>query len=73
MKWNIEIKHDTRHRKWHRLSVSMKEPWSTAGRLHACQWAIDNQANPDQVAFRLVCDETGEKIPHMSYATANRP
>lgn len=68
----VEVKHDTRHRKWHRLSVSLKAPMSAVAAQYAWQWAIDNQANSDMVAYALVNKETGERIEHMSNATMNK-
>lgn len=73
MPYAIEIKHDTRHRKWHRLSVSILEPLSSVGAQYAEQWCVDNQANPHQVAFALVDKVTGERIEHLSNAKLNRP
>lgn len=72
MSYAIEIKHDTRHRKWHRLSVSILQPMSSVAAQYAMQWAIDNQANFDQVAYALVHKTTGERIVHHSNATINK-
>jgi len=71
MSWQVEVKHDTKHRKWHRLSVSMKEPLSSVAALHASQYAIDNQMNADCISFALVCRETGERREHASNARIN--
>lgn len=70
--WTVEIRHDTRHRKWHKLSVKFAEPSSCIGSLHASQWAVDNQANPHLIAFALVNVNTGERIEHLSNATINK-
>lgn len=53
MVWEIEVKHDTRHRKWHRLSVLLIEPYLHFAALHADQYAIDHQMNRNQIAFAL--------------------
>jgi hypothetical protein len=54
----------------------MREPLSSVAWQHAQQWAIDNQANPDQVAYALVPDASMgswvERIEHLSNATINR-
>lgn len=71
MSWQVEVKHDTKHRKWHRLRVSMKEPLSAVAALHTMQYAIDNQMNADCISFALVCRETGERIEHASNARIN--
>ena len=69
--WQVEVKHDTKHRKWHRLSVSMKEPLSSVASLYADQYAIDNQMNKDCIAYALVHKATGERIEHASNARIN--
>jgi hypothetical protein len=72
-RYGIEVKHDTKHRKWHRLSVSMKEPWHSEASMHAEQYAIDNQMNKHQIACRLVNMDTGDIYATMlSNATINR-
>lgn len=71
--WAIEVKHDTKHRKWHRLSVSLLQPLSAVAAQYASQYAVDNQMNPHQIAYALVNKTTGERIEHVSNATANRP
>jgi hypothetical protein len=72
MPYAIEVKHDTKHRKWHRLSVSILEPMSSVASQYADQYAIDRQMNPHQIAFRLVHKITGETIEHISNAQANK-
>lgn len=72
MAWQVEIKHDTRHRKWHKLSVRLLEPISAVASLYASQWAVENQANPHQIAFALVNTESGERIEHLSNAKVNK-
>ena len=73
MPYAIEVKHDTKHRKWHRLSVSILEPMSGVASQYADQYAIDRQMNPHQIAFALVNKQTGERIEHMSDAQINKP
>lgn len=72
-RYGVEVKHDTKHRKWHRLSVSMKEPWHFEASMHAEQYALGNQMNKHQIACRLVDLDTGSIFATMvSNATANR-
>lgn len=49
----IEIKHDTKHRKWRRLSVVSLSPHALDGDAYRDQFARDNQMNPDQLAWRI--------------------
>ena len=80
----IEIKHDTKHKKWRRLSVITLSPEALDGDAYRDQFARDNQMNPDQVAWRIL--EVDAKtvgvndgcfvrvVSHKeSAATANRP
>lgn len=80
----IEIKHDTKHKKWRRLSVITLSPEALDGDAYRDQFARDNQMNPDQVAWRIL--EVDSKtvgvndgcfirvVSHKeSAATANRP
>lgn len=79
----IEVKHDSIHRKWQRLSVhmlpAMAELYNRPALEMTCkdylaQYSIDHQMNPHMVAVRAVDDSTGEILfTHVSNATANRP
>lgn len=53
-RFSIDIKHDTKHRSWKRLSVVTLSPEALDGRAYAHQYAIDNQMNVDQLAWRIV-------------------
>ncbi len=78
----MEIKHDTLHRTWHRLSVGLKDVIAEAGnrealqhgcRLHLWQYAVDHQMNHHMLAVRAVKKETGEVIvTYASDAMVNR-
>lgn len=50
----IEIKHDTKHKKWRRLSVITLSPEALDGDAYRDQFARDNQMNPDQLAWRIL-------------------
>lgn len=53
-KFSIDFKHDTKQRKWKRMSVvTLSEAAIDAPALHT-QYCTDNQFNPDQVAYRIV-------------------
>lgn len=53
-RFSIEIKHDTQHRKWRRLSVITLSPKALDGDAYRDQFACDNQMNPDQLAWRIL-------------------
>ncbi len=73
----IEVKHDTKHKKWHRLSASILDacPLDTIKKRcheHLGQYAIDNQMNAGQIAVRAL-DKNGMVIySRESDAEANR-
>jgi hypothetical protein len=60
---NIEIKHDTQHNKWHRLSVRLLDAMgehrnraklALTAVQYMEQYAIDHQMNHDQLSVRVV-------------------
>lgn len=53
-RFSIEIKHDTKHKKWRRLSVVTLSPEALDGDAYRDQFARDNQMNPDQLAWRIL-------------------
>ena len=80
----VEIKHDIKHKKWRRLSVVTLSPDALDGRAYRDQFAIDNQMNPEQLAWRIleidsmtvgIKDDGFIRIVSkmVSNATANRP
>lgn len=71
--WAVEVKIYKRHRKWHRLSVSILQPMSAVAAQYAQQFAADNQVSPGCVAYALVNKVTGERIEHASDAEMNAP
>lgn len=87
MPFVIDIKHDTAHKSWRRLSVSTIAPDRLVQDLdaHLVQYAADHQMNPHQLAGRIVeisVSQLGEKaskapgrihLERPSNATANRP
>lgn len=54
MKFTIELKHDTAHRTWKRLSVVTLSTEALKPQDYLQQYAIDNQMNPDQLAYRVL-------------------
>lgn len=87
MPFVIDVKHDTAHKGWHRLSVSALSPGRLVQDLeaHLIQYAADHQMNHHQLAGRIMeirADQLGEKaskapgqlhLERPSNATANRP
>lgn len=74
----VEIKHDTAHRKWHRLSVSYNrlaliEAVIIAAHKHLLQYAVDYQMNPGMLAVRIVDLNGLELWRRESDATVNHP
>ena len=83
-RFSIEIKHDTQHKKWRRLSVVTLSPQALDGDAYRIQFSSDNQMNPDQIAWRIVeidpktvgsRDESFIRIvsQQVSAAAGNRP
>lgn len=52
--FTLQLKHDTKHRKWQTLSVTTHSPQALAPEQYLQQYARENQFNPDQIAFRIV-------------------
>lgn len=83
MPFALEVKHDTRHRAWKRLSVIALQADALISDVDAylAQYAADNQMNPDMVGIRVVeitSDAIGQskikgKVVHLreSNAVAN--
>ena len=75
---HIEVKHDIKHRKWHRLSVGfhhgiVKHPTALYNWMieYMMNYAVDRQMNSNQIACRAVND--GKVIMQRdSNATMNR-
>lgn len=73
---HIQVKHDTLHRKWHTLSMSLHElcPLNAAivtAHVHRTQYAIDNQMNEHMLSVRLINKEGAELWHEDSYAAQN--
>jgi hypothetical protein len=86
MPYAIDVKHDTEHRTWKRLSVTAIAPDPLTRDLvaHIEQYARDRQMNPHQVAGRVVeidASDIGSKtvafkrivLDRQSNAVANKP
>ena len=56
----VEIKHDVKDKDWSRLSVHALKPDSLDGSGYARKYAIDNQSNPDMVAWRIVAIDAAD-------------
>lgn len=78
----IEVKHDTRHNKWHRLSVGLYD--AMAGHeyrsklANTCEEYMLNysqmhQMNHHQIAVRAISHDDKVIYERVSNATANRP
>jgi hypothetical protein len=67
--YEIWIKHDKIHRKYRKLSVTMKEPMFSVASLYADQWAIDNNQNRDLIAVKIVNSDTRSEFIMCSKAT----
>jgi hypothetical protein len=78
----LEVKHDTKHKKWHKLSVSFLEGMGSMEHrsvlknnmlLYLDSYAIDHQMNPQMIAIRAL-NKHGDVIAmRESDATVNRP
>jgi hypothetical protein len=70
----IQVKHDTLHRKWHKLSVSAKESHTLENDLtsYIIQYTVDNQMSVHCVSGRVI-DKVGNVIyTHWSNALINK-
>lgn len=82
MKLHFEVKHDTHHRTWHRMSFTMHNDMAKAENRsklaliavqHMEQYAIDHQMNPHQLAVRVVDSNDITLYYRRSNAELNRP
>ncbi len=77
MPFAIEVKHDTRHRAWKRLSVTalVADPLVAELDAYLTQYTQDNQMNPDMVGIRVVelAGAKAHRVVHLreSNAVAN--
>jgi hypothetical protein len=75
----MEVKHDSMHKTWHRLSVGfhdgLNKPASlhlleSAGWAHVLQYAIDHQMDPNMIAFRTIDNNGAVIFTKASHATS---
>ena len=74
MSYHIQVKHDTMHRKWHKLSVSCKDHAALEKdlTLYLMQYASDNQMNWHQLASQVIDHNGVVMSTRVSNATFNR-